>query len=457
MMALTFRRFHRGAWLALCWVLLATQPLAAKAGDRIEATAVSLRDRALGDDTAFDIVTSLTTEVGARPAGSPADARAVAWAVAKFKTLGYDKVYKEAVTFPVWRRVSESAAVTFPAQHRLAITALGGSVGSNGTLQAHVVPLRNTDDLQRTTAESVKGKIVLLTQRMERRTDGSGYLDVLSMRTNAASIAARKGALAVLIRSLGTDNNRLPHTGSVVYDDGAAIPAAALSGPDTDLLERLLTIHRAVEIKLDIAVDTSATYTSHNVIGEITGRGEHPGIVMLGAHLDSWDLGTGAVDDGFGVAVTMAAGALMKTLHAEPSHTVRVVLFANEENGFHGAKHYAARNITDLRNHRIAVESDWGAGRIYALRHFSPTPALAGAMRRVLGPLGVALDGHAGSPGPDVGVIAKQNVPWSQLAQDASSLFDHHHSDNDTLDKIDPAALKQNVAAYAAFAWLMAN
>jgi carboxypeptidase Q len=148
---------------------------------------------------------------------------------------------------------------------------------------------------------------------------------------------------------------------------------------------------------------------------------------------------------------------MIKAANRVPARTVRVVLFANEENGFYGARAYAARHAADRTSHRIAVESDWGAGRIYALRHPPADPVLTGRLMRVMQPLGIALDGAEGVPGPDVAFIAKRGVPWAQLAQDATDLFDHHHSANDTLDKIDPAALQQNVAAYAAFAWLMAN
>jgi hypothetical protein len=452
-----FARLCEAMFAAFCVLAFLIPAQARVSGADVESTAALLRDRALADTTAYRLVESLTTDVGARPAGSAADAAAVAWAVAKFHALGYDRVYTEPVSFPVWRRVTESASVIAPVPHRLAITALGGSIGTGGPLQAEVIALSGVQALQDASPASVRGKIVLLTQRMERRADGSGYAAVLPMRSAAASIAARKGALAVLIRSLGTDSNRLPHTGSVVYEGGAAIPAAALSGPDTDMLERLLDGHRPVELELDIEVDTRGSYTSFNVIGEITGRDAGQDIVMMGAHLDSWDLGTGAVDDGFGVAVTMAAGAMIKAAHRVPARTVRVVLFANEENGFDGAKAYAARNAADLSNHRIAVESDWGAGRIYALRHVPADPVLAARLARVLKPLGIALDGVEGVPGPDLGFSAKRGVPWAQLAQDATDLFDHHHSANDTLDKIDPAALRQNVAAYAAFAWLMAN
>jgi carboxypeptidase Q len=434
------------------------ETLPAAAAD--EATAGLLRERALADSGAYKIVESLTTEVGARPAGSEADPRAVAWAVAKFRALGYDKVYTEPVKFMAWRRLSESAEVIAPITQRLAVTALGNSVGTDGALDAEIVRLQDFEALQSAPAESVRGRIVLLTRRMERDRDGSGYARVLQMRSSAASLAASKGAVALLIRSLGTDDNRLPHTGSVNYAPGKAIPAAAISGPDADLLERLGQRTPSVRLRLDIATQTQADSTSYNVIGEITGqdaktpRGE---IVMMSAHLDSWDLGTGAVDDGFGVALTMAAGALIKQLPQAPRRTIRVVLFANEENGFDGARAYAARDAGDLSRHYLAIESDWGAGPIYALRHPPQDAELTARLSRVLAPLGITLDGAAGTPGPDLGFLAKRGVPWIQLAQDATDLFDHHHSANDTLDKIDPASLNQNVAAYTTLAWLAAN
>ena len=449
---------HLGAALWAAWSLAAQPALAQAPGDpqAPELVAERLRDQALADHTAFRIVESLTTEIGARPAGSPADEKAVAWAVAKFRSLGYDKVFTEPVTFPAWRRISESAAVTAPVSQRLAVTALGGSIGTNGELQAELVRLNDLRALQEAAPEQLRGKVVLLTRRMERRADGSGYSEVLPMRSNAASIAAGKGAAALLIRSIGTDWNRLPHTGSVIYEGGAAIPAAAVSGPDADLLERLTARDEPVRLSLDIQVATS-TASSFNVIGEITGRDARPGIVMLAAHLDSWDLGTGAVDDGFGVGLVMSVGALIKRLGIAPQHTVRAVLFANEENGFDGARTYLARDTADVARHRMTLESDWGAGRIYALRHPPADAALTASLMRVLGPLGITADGRAGLPGPDLQFLARAGLPWSQLAQDATELFDHHHSDNDTLDKIDPAALRQNAAAYVAFTWLMAN
>jgi carboxypeptidase Q len=423
-----------------------------------EQFAAVLRERALADNGAYDIVESLTTEVGARPAGSAEDAKAVAWAVEKFKALGYDKVYTEAVTFPTWRRISESAEVSSPATHRLVISTLGGSVGTSpGGLSATVVEFPSLHALEAAPADAVRDKIVFISQRMERKQDGSGYFDVLPIRSRGASIAGQKGAVALLLRSLGTDSNRLPHTGSVNYaPDMPQIPAAALSAPDADLLSRLLRRPEPVKITLRIAAESRPSYVSHNVIGEVTGRERPDEYVLIGAHLDSWDLGTGAIDDGFGIGVTMAAGKLIGALPQRPRRTIRVVLFANEEQGFYGARRYAARDAAELSRHRMAAESDWGGGRIIAIRSPHLSPSLAAALDRALAPLGVRT-AAGGTPGPDLGFLAKQGMPWAQLEQDASELFDHHHSANDTFDKVDRAAIDQNTAVYAAFAYLSAE
>lgn len=423
-----------------------------------EEYAAVLRERALAGSGAYEIVESLTTEVGARPAGSAEDAKAVAWAVEKFKALGYDKVYTEAVTFPTWRRIGESAEVTSPATHRLAISTLGGSVGTDPDgIKAAVVEFPSLNALEAAQADAVRGRIVFISQRMERRQDGSGYFDVLPIRSRAASIAGQKGAAALLLRSLGTASNRLPHTGSVNYTpDMPRIPAAALSAPDAELLSRLLRRGEPVRIALRIAVDSRPGFVSHNVIGEITGRERPDDYVLIGAHLDSWDLGTGAIDDGFGIGVTMAAGKLIGALPQRPRRTLRVVLFANEEQGFYGARRYAARDAAELSRHRMAAESDWGGGRIIAIRSPHLSPSLAAALDRTLAPLGVRT-AAGGTPGPDLCFLAKQGMPWAQLEQDASELFDHHHSANDTFDKVDRAAIDQNTAVYAAFAYLAAE
>ncbi|MBP6625933.1 MAG: M28 family peptidase [Arenimonas sp.] len=446
--------------------LLASAPLAAAPGatglDGGDiATAERLRDAALQGSEAWNVVESLTTEVGPRMAGSPADARAVAWAQAKFEALGYDKVTLEPVTFPVWYRHRESAQVLAPFPQPLVVTALGGSVGTGDTpLEAEVVEFADLAALRAAPDNSLAGKIAYVSHRMTRAKDGSGYGPAVGARVDGASVAAKKGASAVIIRSVGTSSDRFAHTGVMRYaPDVARIPAASLSNPDADLLSHMIARGQPVRLRLDIGAETRGEATSHNVIGEITGRELPDEIVVMGGHLDSWDLGTGAIDDGAGVAISMAAGALIGGLEQAPRRTVRVIAFANEEQGLYGGKVYAQARADAVAAHQLVSESDFGAGRVYALRA-GTDPAAWPALERIAGvlaPLGVALERDAGGPGPDVGPIAALGAPWAQLAQDGTDYFDYHHTANDTLDKIDPKALDQQVAAYAALAYLAAE
>lgn len=429
---------------------------------RTLATAEGLRDQAMHGSEAYALVESLTTEVGPRLAGTGADARAVAWAKAKFESLGFDKVYLEPVTFPVWRRHHERAEVLAPAPQPLVVTALGGSIGTGGALEADVVEFATLDALKAAPEGSLAGRIAFISNRMERFKDGRGYGPAVAARSNGAVEAARKGAVAVLIRSIGTSSDRFAHTGNMRYaDDVPRIPAAALSNPDADQLVRLLRGGRPVRLRLDLAAETRGEYTSHNVIAEVTGREWPHEVVTIGGHLDSWDQGTGAIDDGAGVAITAAAGAMIARLERAPRRTVRVIAYANEEQGLYGGKAYAEARAAagEIAAHQLGAESDFGAGRIYALRA-GVDPSAWPVIERigaVLAPLGIATETGIGGPGPDVGPIVAKGAPWAQLAQDGTDYFDYHHTPNDTLDKIEPAALDQQVAAYAVLAWLAAE
>ncbi len=423
--------------------------------------AATLRDGALQKNEAYALLESLTTEVGPRMAGSPADAKAVAWAEQKFKALGYDKVYLQAVTYPVWQRVNEQAEVLSPFPQKLHITALGGSVGTDGkTLDAEVVEFESLDALKAAPENSLNGKIAFINKRMERHKDGSGYGPVVAGRGAGAVEAAKKGAVAVIIRSVGTDDNRLPHTGMMRYsDDVKKIPAAALSVPDADLVEHMLKRGKPLTLRLDITAGLTGTYTSYNVIGEIRGREKPDEVVVIGGHLDSWDLGTGAVDDGAGVSITMAAGAVIGQMKQAPRRTIRVIAFANEEQGLYGGKAYADTNKANVDNHQIGAESDFGAGRIYSFGagvNDNVWPVIE-QIGSVLAPLGIVTERGKGSAGPDVGPISALGMPWAELQQDGTDYFDLHHTANDTFDKVDPKALDQQVAAYAAFAYLSAE
>jgi len=446
---------------------LALLPLAAVASpptlsDTSIATATALRERALAANPAYAIVESLTTEIGPRMPGTEADARAVEWAVKRMKSLGYDRVWTEPVTFPLWQRRSERAEVLGANAQPLRVTALGGSIGTGAQpLEAEVVGFESLDAMKAQPPGSLDGRIAYIAYRMQRARDGSGYGDAVDARSKGASEAARLGAVALLIRSIGTDSHRFPHTGNLRYaDDAPQIPAAALSNPDADQLSRLLA-RGPVRLRLALDVGTVGSYTSHNVIGEIRGREAPDDIVVIGAHLDSWDLGTGAIDDGAGIGITFAAGAAIAALEQRPRRSIRVIAFANEEQGLLGAKAYAADNAALMDRHVIGAESDFGAGRIYALRAGIDEDAVP-AMQRiadVLAPLGIELQRgkDVGGPGPDIIPLDEAGVAWAQLAQDGSDYFDYHHTEDDTLDKIDPAALDQQVAAYAVLAWLAAD
>lgn len=423
------------------------------------ATAAELREQALKDDTGWKVVESLTTEIGPRIAGSEADARAVAWAVAKFKSLGFDKVWTESVTFPKWERRSEHAEVIGKHAQPLTITALGGSPG--GTVEAEVVRFADLAALQAAPEGSLKGKIAFVDYQMTAYRDGRDYGNGGAVRSKGPSEAIRKGAIGFVMRSAGTDSHRVPHTGITRFDDGLTpVPAAALSVPDANQLARLVALgSTTLKLSLDCGWDGKAT--SHNVIGEITGRSLPKEVVVIGGHLDSWDLGTGAVDDGAGVGITMAAGHLIGQLKQAPKRTIRVIAFANEEQGLYGGKAYAEAHAKDVVLHQLAAESDFGAGRIYAFNTGSPNPANSREATRqiaeVLKPLGIEYAADKGGPGPDIGPLAAKGGAWAWLAQDGSDYFHLHHTADDTLDKIDPAALAQNVAAYTVFAYLAAE
>jgi len=436
----------------------AAQEAATTIADSALATAAQLRATALQDTTGWDVTESLTTEVGPRAAGTEADARAVEWARAKFAELGFDKVWTEPVTFPKWERRSQQAEVVGPHAQPLVLTALGGSPG--GTVEGQVVRFPDLESLEAVAPGSLAGKIAFIDYRMERARDGHGYGPVSRIRYGGPSAASRAGAVGYLMRSAGTDHHRVAHTGGTRFADGVTpIPAAALSNPDADQLTRLLAIDPATRVRVALDCGWNGEYTSQNVIGEITGSSRPDEIVLLGAHLDSWDEGTGAIDDAAGIGITMAAAKLIAALPERPARTIRVVAYANEEQGLHGGIAYARAHADELAQHTIMVESDFGAGRIYGFDagvgdHADAAIAqIAGA----LAPLGVEWRPGEGDPESDIGPFAREGAAWAWLGHDGSEYFDLHHTPDDTLDKIDPAALKQNVAAYAVFAYLAAQ
>ena len=427
--------------------------------DSLVSTASSLGQRALSDPAAFNFVEALTTDIGQRLAGTEAHGRAVAWAETRLKAAGFENVHFEPFTFPAWIRGAESAEIVGPVPQHLAVTALGGSVATDANgVEAEISLFRTYDDLLAAAPGSLNGKIAVVTQRMVRAQDGSGYGAANPIRRRGPSEAGKRGAVAYLLRSLGTDNHRLPHTGALNYDDGAPrIPAAALAIPDADQLERLAA-QGPVRIHLLLTSTVRESAPSWNVVGEIKG-GERPDeIVLIGGHLDSWDLGTGATDDGAGVAIVFGAARLIAGLPQRPRRTIRVVLFGAEEMNFSGAP-YAQAHQGETGKIVVAGEADFGARNVYSVQ----LPAGAAAsdfgqtLDRIIAPLGANLDRRpALGGGDDIRELQKAGVPVVSLRQDGLDYFDTHHTADDTLDKIDPKQLNQAVAVWSAFTYLAA-
>lgn len=417
-------------------------------------TAELLREAGMKSGLAWEIVEGLTTEVGARLAGTEADHRAVEWAKRKLESLAFDRVWLERIDFPVWTRHREAARIVAPYPQDLHVTALGYSGSTNGEITADLVGFADLDAFRDAPLEQVRGRFVFINQFTERTRTGAGYGDAVQVRYDSGLLAKEKGALGVLIRSIGTDSHRFPHTGvSTMAND--PLPAVALSAPDADQLARIMSRGDSIRLSLDIQVDFREAGHSWNVIAQLDGSETPEKIVLIGAHLDSWDLGTGAVDDGAGVAITAAAAHLIGELPRRPRSSIRLVLFGNEEAGLWGAKQYVNAHADDLENHVYASESDFGAGPVW--RFDTDNPALMEAAMPVLEVLGIEKGEAAQSGGPDIEPLHERGVRIFRLRQDGTDYFDYHHTADDTLDKIDPDQLKQNVAAWAVVTWLAAE
>ena len=421
---------------------------------------VNASELKLDNNLAYNLTDSLTVEVGQRLAGSEADARAVAWAEQKFKQLGYDKVWTEPFTMQYWQRGQASLSVSAPFHQNLVVTALGGSIGTPfDGINAQVAMFDSLEQLKQADPAQVKDKIVFINKSMGKDKLGTFYGSVVGARAQGAVEAAKLGAKAIIIRSVGTSINRFAHTGIMRYSEEVPrIPAAAISVPDAIQLEKMLSRQPELTLQLQMQNKLPGEVVSHNVIAEITGSKRPDEIVLISAHIDSWDEGTGALDAGAGVGIVMATGALLKQ-QGRPERTVRVVLFGNEEGGLVGARAYAAKHASNLKNHVFASESDFGAGRIWRLDTGFGAKSLAfgKTLQQQLAQLGIELGDNSASGGPDVSVLKAQGVPVVSLQQDGTDYFDYHHTPNDTMDKIDPAAMQQNLEAWLITTRAVAN
>lgn len=409
-----------------------------------------LRDDALKDNYAWDIVEGLTTEVGPRMAGTEAEARAREWAVKKLKAMGFANVRIEPFDMPVWTRGAEGAEVLTPFPQRMVITALGNSASTPPEgITGEIVGFNSMAEFEAAPADEVRGKIVFVSHAMPRTQDGSGYGFFGGPRRQGPTLASKKGAIAIVVRSIGTDYHRNPHAGVQTFADGVKpIPAGALSIPDAEQLQRILKRGKPVTMHLTL-VSQVTQGKSGNVIAEVPGRDPKAPFILVGGHLDSWDQGTGAIDDGSGVAITTAAAKRIMDA-GRPLRTIRIVWFGAEEVGLFGGIDYQKKHGTEL--HYAIAESDFGADRVWKVdsKLGKDREAEAKALQIALAPLGIVPGSLEKADGSDIEPLLNAGLPGVGLSQDGTHYFDIHHTPDDTLDKIDPEALRQNVAAWTA-------
>jgi carboxypeptidase Q len=431
-----------------------------------EATAAAYRETAnrivtatLAGNGAWQKISALTDEIGARVSGSPDLDRAIAWARDTFMKEGQDNVHLEPARVPHWIRGEESAALVAPYPRKLAVLALGGSVGTPPSgITAEVVVVSSFEELA-VLGTGAKGKIVLFNHPMLPTPNaGLGYRDALPFRVSGADRAAPLGALAVLVRSLTARSLGAPHTGWMKYTGPIKIPAATLSVEDAALIARLATRGRPVRVHLVLGAQTLPDVASANVVAEIRGSEKPDEVVLIGAHLDSWDVGQGAQDDGSGCAMVMESLATIRRLHLTPRRTVRAVLFTGEEEGRRGAKQYAADHRAELGRMVAAIECDAGIGTPlgFVTDGVPPWSDEARALASLVVPIGAGAIIPA-FPGEDIDELKVGGVPRLGLAVDIEHYFDIHHSVADTLDKIDPNNLTRGVAALTTMVFILAD
>ena len=432
--------------------------------DAYKDVAARIVERARADRGSWDKLAHLTDRVGHRLSGSKAMAAAVTWAADTMRADGHD-VRLQPVMVPHWVRGSGAAKIVAPVERELVILALGGSVGTpKGGVRGKVVVVRSWEELTARAAE-VKGAVVLYDVAMPAWTEehGSGYGRVAPFRWAGPSAAARHGAVAVLMRSVTAHSLRTPHTGSMGYDEKLPkIPAAAVTVEDAELIARLAKTGD-VTVHLELGARTLPDAPSHNVIAELRGREKPDEVVLIGAHLDSWDVGQGAHDDGAGCVHVMQALTILRQLGLQPRRTIRVVLFTNEENGLRGGTGYAEGHAAEVARHVAAIESDSGG---YAPRGLDVQ--LAGergdAVRAqladlvtLLGPTGLREVDASEHSGADIAPLARAGVLAIGFRTDGRTYFDIHHTPADTLDKVDPQHLADGVAAMAVLAFVLAD
>jgi carboxypeptidase Q len=451
-------------WSIAALAVALAAPLFAQSAD---ANAARLVDHILANSQAYETLSYLTDNIGPRLSGSKGAALAVQYTEKRFREWGID-VRREAVMVPHWVRGEERAHLVSHNDQRIVLTALGGSVATpaNG-ITAEVLEITSFDQLAELGRAKIAGKIVFYNGVMDMSLVESGrafeaYSKAVVFRGIGASRAAEYGAVASVIRSVASASLRTPHTGSLRYDDKQPkIPAAAMTTEDAQLVHRLLAKGERVRMHLLLTPRALPDVASSNVVAEIRGSERPNEIVLIGGHLDSWDLGTGAIDDGSGVVMVMETLRAMKELGLQPKRTIRGVLFMNEENGLRGGRKYFANAAAreEVQKHVAAIESDAGAappvGYITTLegKNLERIGARMNVLSRIT-PMRFDSSKHTGA---DTSPLTDAGVPGFGLVPDPRHYFDFHHTPADTLDKVDPKALAQNTAAVAALAYVLAE
>lgn len=443
--------------VGLASVLAIVPMFQASAQDADAVTAQRLRNAALADPFGYRFVETLTTTVGQRLAGTDAETRASLLAESTLRAAGFENVHRESFPITAWIRGREEAEVTAPSPQRLVVAALGGSVATPpGGIEAEIVVFPLYSQLLAAAPGSLDGMIAVVAEAMPRVMDGSNYGAAIRIRGSGPSEAAKRGAIAYLHRSLGTDDHRLAHVGATRYQEGVKrIPAAALSVPDAQQLARLAALGE-VRIRLVLTPMSDERAQSWTVSGEVRGSERPDEIVLIGAHLDSWDLGTGAIDDGAGVAIVLGAAHLIAQLKPHPKRTLRVVLFGAEEMNYSGPA-YARMHADEIPHIVLASEADFGARRVYtflAPASATNTPFLQ-SLTDALNPLEIFLTRQPATfGGDDIAPLHDAGVPVFSLRQNGIDYFDIHHTADDTFDKINPQELTQATAAWVTTVYL---
>jgi carboxypeptidase Q len=422
--------------------------------DPFRANAGKLAAAAGADQFGWDRLAELTDTYGQRLSGSENLNRAIAWAVETMKKDGLENVHTERVMIPKWVRGAESLEITNPPHHVIPMLGLGGSVATPPAgIEAEVMVVSGGDELAKRAAH-VKGKIVLF------NVPYTNYGETVAYRSGGASMAARHGAVGMLMRAVGPVGLRTPHTGGMAYAaEITKIPAAAIPVEDALRIQRLVNRGVAVRVRLKMAARFDADVESFNVVGELRGSEKPEEIVLVGCHFDSWDPGTGASDDAVGCIVTWEAARLMKKLNIRPKRTVRVVLFTNEENGLRGGNGYRDAHANEAANHVFALESDSGVFAPARLGFTGSDAArkIVTEIATLLSPLGMQ-DVVPGGGGADIGPISTLGrVPMMAYSGDPTKYFTIHHTPADTVDRIEPQEVSKAAAAIATMVYVIAD